>query len=63
MEFDGTSILATHFNSKIDLGDPSDLARKASVVGYYLTEEACSGEIRLVYSEEGNKIRAVTNCK
>ena len=62
MEFDGTSILATHFNSKIDLGDPSDLARKASVVGYYLTEEACSGEIRLVYSEEGNEIRAVTNC-
>ena len=63
MEFDGTSILARHFNTNIDLGDPSDLARKASVVGYYLTEETCSGEIRLVYSEEGNAIRAVTNCK
>ena len=63
MEFDGTSILVSHFNSNIDLGDPSDLARKASVVGYYLTEETCSGEIRLVYSEEGNEIRAVTNCK
>ena len=63
MEFDGTSILATHFSSNFDLGDPSDLARKASVVGYYLTEEVCSGEIRLVYSEEGNEIRAVTNCK
>tara|TARA_B100000965_G_scaffold124099_1_gene102726 strand:+ start:129 stop:830 length:702 start_codon:yes stop_codon:yes gene_type:complete len=63
MEFDGTSILAKHFNTNIDLGDPSDLARKASVVGYYLTEETCSGEIRLVYSEEGNTIRAVTNCK
>ena len=63
MEFDGTSILATHFDLNIDLGDPSDLARKASVVGYYLTEETCSGEIRLVYSEEGNEIRAVTNCK
>ena len=62
MEFDGTSILATHFNSNFDLGDPSDLGRKASVVGYYLTEEACSGEIRLVYSEEGNEIRAVSNC-
>ena len=62
MEFDGTSILATHFNSNFDLGDPSDLARKASVVGYYLTEEVCDGEIRLVYSEEGNEIRAVTNC-
>ena len=62
MEFDGTSILATHFNSHFDLGDPSDLARKASVVGYYLTEEVCDGEIRLVYSEEGNEIRAVSNC-
>ena len=63
MEFDGTSIFATHFNSNFDLGDPSDLARKASVVGYYLTEEVCNGEIRLVYSEEGNEIRAVSNCK
>tara|TARA_B100000965_G_scaffold221129_1_gene184977 strand:- start:90 stop:791 length:702 start_codon:yes stop_codon:yes gene_type:complete len=62
IEFDGTSIYATHFNSNFDLGDPSDLARKASVVGYYLTEEPCNGEIRLVYSEEGNEIRAVTNC-
>ena len=62
MEFDGTSILVTHFNSNFDLGDPSDLARKASVVGYYLTEEVCDGEIRLVYSEEGNEIRAVSNC-
>ncbi len=63
MEFNGTSILATHFDSNFNLGDPSDLARKASVVGYYLTEERCSGEIRLVYSEEGNEIRAVSNCK
>ena len=63
IEFDGTSVLATHFGTKFDLGDPSDLARKASVVGYYLTEETCSGEIRLVYSEEGNEIRAVTNCQ
>ena len=62
LEFDGTSIFATHFNSNFDLGDPSDLARKASVVGYYLTEEPCDGEIRLVYSEEGNEIRAVSNC-
>ncbi len=63
MEFDGTTLLATHFNSNFDLGDPSDLARKASVIGYYLTEEVCNGEIRLVYSEEGNEIRAVSNCK
>ena len=62
MEYDGTSIFATHFKSNFDLGDPSDLARKASVVGYYLTEEPCNGEIRLVYSEEGNEIRAVSNC-
>ena len=62
IEFDGTSIYATHFNSNFDLGDPSDLARKASVVGYYLTEEPCNGEIILFYSEEGNEIKAVTNC-
>ena len=63
MEYDGTGLLAHHFDSKFDLGDPLDLARKASVVGYYLTEETCNGEIRLVYSEEGNEIRAVTKCK
>ena len=62
MEFDGTSMFVTHFKSNFDLGDPSDLARKASVVGYYLTEEPCNGEIRLVYAEEGNEIRAVSNC-
>tara|TARA_B100000579_G_C22498825_1_gene695943 strand:+ start:14 stop:715 length:702 start_codon:yes stop_codon:yes gene_type:complete len=62
MEFDGANILATHFNSKFVLGDPSDLARKASVVGYYLTEEVCNGEIRLVYTEEDNEIRALSNC-
>ncbi len=62
MKFDGTSIIATHFDSTFDLGSPFDLARKASVIGYYLTEEPCSGEIRLVYSDEGNEIRAVSNC-
>ncbi len=62
MVFDGTSIFVTHFNSYFDLGDPSDLARKASVVGYYLTEEPCNGEIRLAYSEEGNEIRTISNC-
>ena len=62
MEFDGTSISVSHFESNFDLGDPSDLARKGSVIGYYLTEEPCNGEIRLVYSEEGNEIRAVSNC-
>ena len=61
--YDGTAVNLTHFNSEFFLGDPSDLARKASVVGYYISEEPCEGEIRIVYTEDGKDIRAVTNCK
>ena len=63
VSYDGTSVGVTHFNSEFFLGDPSDLARKASVVGYYISEEPCEGEIRVVYTEDGKDIRAVTNCK
>ena len=63
LEFDGVKILVYHFNSKFDLGDATDLGRKASIIGYYLTESPCDGEVRIVYNEEGNEIRAVANCK
>ena len=62
-DYDGTSVNVTHFNSEFFLGDPSDLARKAAVVGYYISEEPCEGEIRVVYGEDGKEITAVTNCQ
>jgi len=61
--FDGETMIVKHYNSKFYLGSASDLARKAAVIGYYLSEEPCDGEVRLVYSENGKEIRAVTNCK
>ncbi len=62
IRFDGTNISVTHFNTIFDLSAAVDLGRKATVVGYYLTEAPCDGEIRLVYNEEGSEIRAISNC-
>ena len=61
--YDGQEMVVSHFNSKFYLGSASDLGRKAAVVGYYISESPCSGEIRLVYTETGDEIRAVTNCQ
>ena len=61
--YDGESMKLTHFDTEFYLGSPSDLGRKASVVGYYISEQTCKGEVRLVYSDDGNEIRAVTNCQ
>ena len=63
VSFDGEDVKLLHFSSKFYLGSPYDLGRKAAVLGYYLSEEPCDGEVRLVYSEDGNEIRTVTNCK
>ncbi len=63
LSYDGNVMIAEHFNTQFYIGSPSDLARKASVVGYYLSESPCEGEVRLVYTEDGSEIRAVTNCK
>ncbi len=63
LTFDGKDLILTHFNTNIVLGDPSDLGRKSTVVGFYLSDVTCEGEIRLVYSENASEIRAVTNCK
>tara|TARA_B100001250_G_scaffold271823_1_gene234704 strand:- start:1163 stop:1864 length:702 start_codon:yes stop_codon:yes gene_type:complete len=62
VSYDGESMKVEHFQSKFILGTPSDLARKAAVLGYYISEEPCNGEVRLVYSDDGKEIRAVANC-
>jgi len=63
ISFDGEDVKLLHFSSQFYLGSPYDLGRKAAVLGYYLSEQPCEGEVRLVYSEDGNEIKAVTNCK
>ena len=63
VNYDGESVNVIHFNTEFFLGAPSDLARKASVVGYYISEEPCEGEIRVVYTEDGKNVRAIPNCK
>ncbi len=62
VSFDGVEIKVSHFNSEFLLGPPSDLARKASIIGYYISEEPCDGEIRIVYTEDGSDLSAITNC-
>ena len=61
--FDGDTMLVSHFNSEFDIGYPSDLARKASVIGYFITEDPCDGEITLVYNEDSSDINTVSNCQ
>ena len=63
VDYDGESMKVAHFETNFFLGSPSDLGRKAAVLGYYVSEEPCVGDVRLVYSEDGKEIRAVTNCK
>lgn len=62
VSYDGESMKVKHFESTFFLGSPSDLGRKAAVLGYYISEEPCNGEVRLVYSEDGKEIKAITNC-
>ena len=61
--YDGENMFLKHLDTEVSLGAASDLARKASVVGYYISESPCRGEVRLIYSEDGNEIRAITNCQ
>tara|TARA_B100000427_G_scaffold220766_1_gene184592 strand:+ start:1640 stop:2341 length:702 start_codon:yes stop_codon:yes gene_type:complete len=63
ISFDGEGLYVFHLETTVSMGAPSDLARKASVVGYYIAENPCPGEIRLTYSEDGKEIKAITNCK
>ena len=63
VSFDGEDVELVHFSTKFYLGSPYDLARKAAVLGYYLSEEPCEGEVKLVYNEDGSEISAVTNCE
>tara|TARA_B100000686_G_scaffold180810_1_gene187747 strand:- start:340 stop:1038 length:699 start_codon:yes stop_codon:yes gene_type:complete len=60
--FDGESTHVSHLDTEVSMGPASDLGRKASVIGYYIAENPCSGEIKLIHSEEG-EIRAITKCK
>ena len=62
LTYNGADLFVTHLDTEVSLGAPSDLSRKASVIGYYIAENPCSGEIRLIYNEDGSEIRAVTNC-
>ena len=61
--YDGKEVTVTHFDTFINLGGPIDLARKGTLVGYYISELPCNGEIRIVYTDDGNSIKAIRNCK
>ena len=63
LEYDGKEVNVTHFKTLINLGSPIDLARKGTLVGYYISEIPCDGEIRLVYTDDGANIKAVKNCQ
>ena len=60
--YDGESVELNHFNTVFYLGPPSDLGRKASVVGYYISEEPCEGEVTIFYNEDIQKYSSINNC-
>lgn len=49
--YDGTTLEAYYDKATYVLGEASDLGRKASVLGTYLTENKCDGVIRFITSE------------
>jgi len=61
--YDGESMRLTHSDMEFNLGIASDLGRKASVVGHYISEETCTGEINIVYSGDGKNVKAVSTCE
>ena len=63
LQYDGKDVNVTHFETSVNLGGPIDLARKGTLVGYYLSEISCDGEIRIVYTDDGANIKAIKNCK
>ena len=60
--YDGESMKLKHFDMEFYLGSPSDLGRKAAVVGYYISEEPCEGEVRIFYSEDIQRYKGITSC-
>ena len=62
LKYDGEEVHVTHFETLVNLGAPIDLARKGTLVGYYISEANCDGEIRIVYTDDGANIKAVKNC-
>ena len=63
LTYDGKEVYVIHFETVVNLGGPIDLARKGTLVGYYISEMPCDGEIRVVYTDDGSNIKAVKNCK
>ena len=58
----GEEVVVNHFDTTIYIGEPKDLARKATLVGYYVSEDSCNGEIYLVYTEDGKDLRGYKKC-
>ena len=56
--YDGANLTANYDKTIYELGDASDLGRKASVLGKYLTENSCEGTVRFITSES-----TIENCK
>ncbi len=63
LKYDGKEVAVYHFETIVNLGGPIDLARKGTLVGYYISEIPCNGEIRIVYTDDGTNMKAVKNCK
>ena len=63
LTYDGNEVYVIHFETTVNLGGPIDLARKGTLVGYYISEMPCDGEIRIVYTDDGSNIKAVKNCR
>lgn len=49
--YNGQELIAYYDQTVFELGDASDLGRKASVVGDYLSKNICNGTVRFVTSE------------
>ena len=59
--YDGIELTGSYKNTTINIGQPVDLSKKGSVVGYILEEGNCEGEVTIIDSNSED-IETILNC-
>ncbi len=61
MLYNGSELTGSYKNTLLNIGQPIDLSKKGSVVGYILEEDTCDGEVTIIDSNNED-IETILNC-
>ena len=59
--YDGSELTGSYKKTFLNIGQPVDLSKKGSVVGYILEEGTCDGEVSIIDSNS-EEIETILNC-